>query len=97
MSCPKIHRIWFGFVLNLKILDQPILNFKDWIINSILNLKEESITQIASITYNIWQARNQSIFENRDIPEVDIIQRSERCVYDFLQSRFEDPDAALGG
>lgn len=28
MRCPKIYRIWFGSVLNLKILDQPISNFK---------------------------------------------------------------------
>jgi hypothetical protein len=92
MSCPMISRTWFGSALNIKIMDQPISNFRDWLSNAILNLKEEHIIQIASITYNIWQARNQSIYDQRIIPEADIILRSARCIQDYIQAHFEDSD-----
>lgn len=90
MHCPNISKIWFRSNLNLKILDLPIPSFRDWLMHSILTLKEDTIIQIASITYNIWQARNQSIYEHMYKPEADIIQRSDRCVSDFLQAQLSD-------
>jgi len=86
MSCPLITRTWFGSCLSLKIMEQPIHDVKDWIANIILTEKEDLIIQIASLTYNIWQARNQQVFEDLTIPEVDIIQRSERCINEFIQA-----------
>jgi hypothetical protein len=79
-----------GSTLNLKILEQPISDFKDWLTYSIINLKEEVLIQIASVVYNIWQARNQSIYEGKFVPEEDIIQRSSRCVSDFIQANSPD-------
>ena len=86
MSCPLITRTWFGSCLSLKIMEQPIHDFKDWIANIILTEKEDLIIQIGSLTYNIWQVRNQQVFEDLTIHEVDIIQRSERCINEFIQA-----------
>jgi hypothetical protein len=74
MTCPLITKTWFGSSLNLKILDQPITNFTDWISHSIQHQKEDIMVQIAAITYNIWHARNISLFKNRNIPDYEIAQ-----------------------
>lgn len=86
MTCPYITRTWFGTQLNLRINNQPITNFVDWLTHSILHQKEETIIQIAALIYNIWFARNQSIYEEKFIPEIDIIQRSERSIYEFVKA-----------
>lgn len=91
MTCQHISRTWFGSALNLKILEQPISNLSDWIAHSILNLKEEVNIQIASILYNIWQARNQAIFDEKFIPEETIITRSSCCISEFLAANNPDP------
>jgi len=86
MTCPYVTRTWFGSPLNLKITEQQIPDFKDWITYSIINLPVEVIIQMASIIYNIWQARNQNIYDRKFVPEEEIIQRSSRCISDFLQA-----------
>lgn len=69
MNCCHIYKTWFGSKLNIKILDQPITNFFDWLALSILHPDTEVMIQIAAIIYNIWFARNQSIFEEKSINE----------------------------
>lgn len=76
MTCPKITRIWFGSQLNLRIMDQPISNFQDWITHAILNNSEDVLIQIAGLVYYIWFARNLSIYEDKDLLEDEIIQRA---------------------
>lgn len=91
MTCQYISRTWFGSSLSLKIMEQPISNLIDWTAHSILNLKEEAMIQIASILYNIWQARNQAIFDDKFIPEEIIIARSSCCIKEFLLANNPEP------
>jgi len=91
-SSPFISRTWFGSNVNLKILDIPMFDFQEWLTHSLLNVKEEIIIQIASIIYNIWQAHDQSIYENQNLPEEEIFQRTSRCINDFLLANSTDSE-----
>jgi hypothetical protein len=55
-TCSQISKTWFGSQLNLKILEHPITNFSDWLRHSIMHLKEDTMVQIAALTYTIWHA-----------------------------------------
>lgn len=83
MTCPMINRTWFGSNLNLKILNQPISDFSDWLNHIIQNEKDDTTIQVAVITYYIWFARNLSIFESRILPEIEIIKRALASVSDY--------------
>jgi len=86
MSCPYITRVWFGSQLNINITSTPITNFPDWIIYSIKHYEPDIIIQIASLAYHIWFSRNQRVFENKRIPEVDIINRAAHSIRDFYSA-----------
>jgi hypothetical protein len=86
MECPLITRTWFGSPLNLRILNQPINNYSDWLAYNILHESERVVIQIATITYYIWFSRNLSIFEDRMLPEDEIIKRAYNIIFDFQQA-----------
>lgn len=87
MTCPKTTKIWFGSQLNLRITNQPITSFQEWLSHSILNNSEEVLIQIAGIVYYIWFSRNLSIYEDKDLPEDEVIQRAERSIRDYQMAR----------
>jgi len=92
MTCQYISRTWYGSQLNLKITEQPFADIKDWIAHVILDLKEDVVIHIASMLYNIWQARNQAIYEEKFIPEEIIIERASRCINDFIHANCQESD-----
>jgi hypothetical protein len=91
MTCPNIHRTWFGSSLTIKFLDQPNPNFIDWLFDFILHEDEQIIIQIAAITYSIWFSRNLSIFENKTLPEEDIIIRAEHSLQEYFAATKNAP------
>lgn len=58
--------------------------------------KEDNINiQIALITYNLWHARNQAVFEDYVVPEDVIIRRASSCLASFLQATVNDVDCSF--
>ncbi|XP_024632765.1 uncharacterized protein [Medicago truncatula] len=94
MECPLVSRVWFGSSLNLKILDQRIKNFPERLIDKIQHAKPEVLIQIVSITYYIWYARNLSVFKDRSLPEVEIIQRAYTSISDYRQANSTNSNEA---
>lgn len=54
-----------------------------------MHKSEEVIIQIAAITYNIWFSRNLCVFEDRWLPEMEIIQRAYSSISDFKQANLQ--------
>jgi len=84
MTCPNIHRTWCGSSVTIKFPDQPNPNFVDWLFDFILHKDEQIIIQIAAIIYSIWFSRNLSIFENKTLPEEEIILRVEHSLQEYF-------------
>jgi hypothetical protein len=60
------------------------MHFLDWLYHIIPKIKEEELIQIGALTYGIWDARNQFIFENIDMSENTIIQKVMQNTSDII-------------
>jgi hypothetical protein len=91
MDCPLSERVWFGSQLsiNIKSFNQQ---FPEWIAENILNKDAYFLNQMAAITYSLWHARNQAVFEDVVVPELTIIQRASSSVAAFLQATSDASD-----
>jgi hypothetical protein len=85
MLCPHTTKVWFGSKLGIKF-DQNLTNFLDWLSYAITTLKEEDIIYMAAIIYGIWYARNQKIFEDRDIEGNVTIESASASIKEYQQA-----------
>lgn len=83
LTCPYSVKVWFGSSLNINFEKQQTINFQDWLYDTILNKDEEVTIQTVAIIYNIWFARNLKFYEDRLIPEEDIILHAAKSVTYF--------------
>lgn len=86
MDCSKTKKVWFGSQLSIRIPNSTDRNFKDWLYEIITTIDKQSITQVAALTYNIWHARNQAVFEDQIIPEETIIHRAQSSIQAYHQA-----------
>jgi hypothetical protein len=61
----------------------PTIQFQEWITSTILDMNGQVSAQVVAIAYTIWHARNISIYENRDLPEEEIIKRAQTCMEEY--------------
>jgi hypothetical protein len=85
-TCPNIVRVWFGSCLSIRIPENHNLNFSDWLFEMILHNNEDVLIQLTAIINQIWFARNLSIFEDKYIPEEEIIHRAETNIQEYRQA-----------
>jgi hypothetical protein len=85
MHCDRSSKVWFGSQLGIKF-DSSQTSFADWVTYSINHLKEENIILLAAIIYGIWYARNQQVFEGRDILEWDTIAKASQSIIEYQQA-----------
>jgi hypothetical protein len=82
MHCPRANKIWFGSRLGIHF-NRSHASFIDWLIHAISSLCPEDIIYLAAITYSIWFARNQHIFELKDTPDLTVIEKASKSIIDF--------------
>ncbi|WJX55042.1 hypothetical protein P8452_40859 [Trifolium repens] len=85
MHCDRSSKVWFGSQLGIKF-DSSQTSFADWVTYAINHLKEENIIHLAAIIYGIWYARNQQVFEGRDILEWDTIAKASQSITEYKQA-----------
>lgn len=96
MTCSYITRVWYGSQLNINIDKSPITNFSVWISYAIEHYEPDITIQIAALTYHIWFDRNQRVFEDKRIPEEDIIHRAANSIHDFHEAHLpQNAEATL--
>jgi hypothetical protein len=83
-KCVWAQQIWFASPLPLK-LDLQNNTFNTWLEESIVNSSSQNINLICALCYHIWKARNLLIFQNKDIPVMEIIQQAAENLMEFQQ------------
>lgn len=83
MTCSKSSKVWFGSNLSLNFSNLPNPDFREWLHDTIVHKDEQTIFQTAAIIYNLWHARNISIFEDIFIPEEVILQRAINGITEY--------------
>jgi hypothetical protein len=89
MHCPRANKIWFGSKLGIHF-NRSHDSFTDWLIYAISNLCPEDIIYLAAITYSIWFARNQHIYELKDTPDLTVIEKASKSITDFQLATSSD-------
>ncbi|KAK2360439.1 hypothetical protein QL285_085705 [Trifolium repens] len=82
MHCPRANKIWFGSKLGIHFNSSHVC-FIDWLIYAISSLCTEDVIYLAAITYNIWFARNQHIFELTDTPDLTVLEKANKSIAEF--------------
>jgi hypothetical protein len=83
MHCERASKIWFGSKLNIKF-NNTHSSFSDWLIYVLKSLKEDQLNYLASLTYSIWYARNQHVFNQIDIEDTETISRANSSIQDYI-------------
>jgi hypothetical protein len=89
MNCSRAKKIWFGSKLGV-IFNSNHRNFIDWLLYCFTTLKDEDLSYMAAITYGIWFARNQQVFENQDIEDITTIDKAYSSIIDFRNATQAD-------
>jgi hypothetical protein len=82
MKCHYAAKIWFGSKLGI-VFDHRHINISDWIIYALINLNTEDLIYLAAITYGIWYARNQKIFESTDMEVDRVINSATKSIQEY--------------
>jgi hypothetical protein len=85
IHCTHSSKIWFGSKLDIRF-DQSHQSFSDWVIHALNSLREEDLRHVAAITYGIWFARNQWVFNQRDIEDTEVITKANTSIQDYIQA-----------
>jgi hypothetical protein len=82
MLCHHAAKVWFGSKLGINF-DNNQRTFTDWLTYAINVLKEDDNNYIAAIINSIWFARNQQVFDLKNIDATTIIDRAQRSLQEF--------------
>jgi hypothetical protein len=89
IHCSYASKTWFGSKLGIRF-DQSHQSFSDWVIYAINSLKEEDLSYLAAITYGIWFARNQWVFNQMTIAESEVINKANTSLQDYIRATTRD-------
>jgi ribonuclease HI len=74
-QCIWAQQIWFASPLTIRF-DNQNQTFNEWLEGNITNTPIQSLELICAICYHIWNARNLLIFQNKDIPVIEILRNT---------------------
>jgi hypothetical protein len=82
MQCQHASKIWFGSKLGINF-NNSHADFIEWVCYALNTLKDEDLSYLAAITDGIWFARNQKIYELRDIEDSIIIDKANSSIQEY--------------
>ncbi|MCH98433.1 ribonuclease H protein, partial [Trifolium medium] len=81
-GCVWAKQVWFASSLTLKFR-QDNFDFKNWIENSFINTSDQNMELICSLCYHIWKARNLLIFQNKNLPVMDVVFQAQDSIIEY--------------
>ncbi|KAK2443916.1 Ribonuclease H superfamily protein [Trifolium repens] len=85
MKCHHATRIWFGSKLGVNF-NSCNLSFREWLTHTINTLKDEDLSYVAALTYGIWLARNQAVFNLRNVENKTVINQALHSIHEFQKA-----------
>jgi hypothetical protein len=82
MKCHFASRVWFGSKLGVNFNNSQI-SFTEWLIHTINSLPTDDISYVAAVTYSLWFARNQQVFDLTSIEDEQVINRANRSIQEY--------------
>jgi ribonuclease HI len=85
IHCSHSSKIWFGSKLGIKF-DHTHQSFSDWVTYALNSLMEEDLRHVAAITYGIWFAHNQWVFNQRNIEDTEVIIQVNASIQEYIKA-----------
>jgi hypothetical protein len=85
MHCQHASKIWFCSKLGIKF-DNSHTNFPEWLTYAINSLNNEDLIYMAAVIYGIWYARNQKIFEYKDIEDYITLDKANTSIQEYQRA-----------
>jgi hypothetical protein len=82
MKCHFASRVWFGSKLGVNFNNSQI-SFTEWLIHTINSLPADDISYVVAVTYSLWFARNQQVFDLTSIEDEQVINRANRSIQEY--------------
>jgi hypothetical protein len=82
MKCHFASRVWFGSKLGVNF-NNIHTSFIEWLTHAINSLNEDDISYVAAITYSLWFARNQQVFDLRCMEDEHVINRANLSIQEY--------------
>jgi ribonuclease HI len=76
-------QVWFCSPLTITTSNSQINSFVEWLEYMIMHTQPETTQLIATITYCIWLARNNLIYNNKSIPAIEAVHQATQNLHDF--------------
>jgi ribonuclease HI len=90
LQCDWAKMIWYSSPISIKTTEIQTTTFSEWILYMLKNTNQECMQIIASITYSMWYARNQMVFQNKDIPVEDTVKNALKALHDYHRHRTQN-------
>jgi ribonuclease HI len=85
-------QVWFASPLNLRFNQLTSTDFVEWLKVTLPQMHQEGSELISSLCYHIWKARNLLIFQQKDIPVIDIIEQAASSIREYQQHQEKGSD-----
>ncbi|CAJ2675264.1 unnamed protein product [Trifolium pratense] len=92
-DCTWAQQVWFASPLNINF-EKLRTSFIDWIHDSFSHNQSDTVELISSICYHIWKARNLLVFQQKDIPVLEILEQACANLREYKQLQQKDSTKA---
>ena len=86
MDCHHTSKIWFGLKLGVNFGSYQ-WDFIGWLVHSLAHLNAEDMSYDAAVTCEIWQARNQQVFDFKDTEDSLVLERASESIGNYRKPR----------
>jgi hypothetical protein len=83
LKCDWARQVWFNSPLTITISNSLSLSFSDWYNHMLNNTSTECMQILSALIYNLWNARNNKIFRQQDIPATTTVNQALKILHKF--------------
>jgi hypothetical protein len=83
LNCDQARQVWFSSPLTITTSSSKFQSYRDWFNYMLTNTTKDCIQIIVTITYSLWLARNKKIFQNRDIPASETVEKAIKVLQEY--------------
>jgi hypothetical protein len=85
LDCEWSKQVWFSSILSINQNHNKFNNFSDWFNFLAKHTDNLQLEQITATIYGIWYARNQKVFQNKELPPNEVSQKAISQLHEYHQ------------
>jgi hypothetical protein len=86
LDCEWSQQVWFSSTLNINQTHNQFETVLEWFNYLAKHTDNIQLEQITATTYGIWYARNRKVFQNQDLPPIEVSQKAISQLQEYQKS-----------